>query len=55
MDENGIIVINKARLVAQGYNQEEGIYYEATFVPIARLEAIRMLLTFACFKDFILY
>ena len=49
MDENGIIVRNKARLVAQGLNQEEEIDYEETFAPIARLEAIRMLLAFACF------
>ena len=55
IDENGIIVINKARLVAQGYNQEEWIDYEETFAPVARLEAIRMLLAFACFKDFVLY
>ncbi|WJZ99535.1 hypothetical protein VitviT2T_017971 [Vitis vinifera] len=51
MDENGIIIRNKARLVTQGFNQEEGIDYEETFVPVARLEAIRMLLAFACFKD----
>ena len=44
MDENDIIVKNKARLVAQGFNQEEGIDYEETFVSVARLEAIRMLL-----------
>ena len=55
MDENGIIVRNKTRLVAQGFNQEEWIDYEETFVPVARLEAIRMLLAFACFKDFVLY
>ena len=55
MDENGIIVRNKTRLVAQGFNQEEGIDYEETFAPVARLEAIRMLLAFACFKDFVLY
>ena len=55
MDENDIIVRNKARLVAQGYNQQEGIDYEETFAPIARLEAIRMLLTFAYYKNFILY
>ncbi len=55
MDENDIIVRNKARLVAQGFNQEEGIDYEETFAPVARLEAIRMLLAFACFKDFVLY
>ena len=55
IDENGIIVRNKARLVAQGFNQEEMIDYEETFAPVARLEAIRMLLAFACFKDFVLY
>ena len=54
MDENGIIVRNKERLVAQGFNQEEGINYKETFAPVARLEAIRMLLAFACFKDFFL-
>ena len=53
MDENGIIVRNKARLVAQGFNQEEGIDCEETFAPVARLEAIRMLLAFTCFKDFV--
>ncbi|WJZ82825.1 hypothetical protein VitviT2T_002550 [Vitis vinifera] len=55
MDENGIFIRNKARLVAQSFNQEEGIDYEETFAPIARLEAIRMLLAFACFEDFVLY
>ena len=55
MDENGIIVRNKARFVAQGHNQQEGIDYEETFAPVARLEVIRMLLTFACYKNFILY
>ena len=55
MNENGIIVRNNARLVAQGFNQEEEIDYEETFAPIARLEVIRMLLAFECFKDFVLY
>ena len=55
MDESGIIVRNKARLIAQGYSQEEGINFDKTFAPVARLEAIRMLLAFACFKDFKLY
>ena len=50
MDENDIIVRNKASLVAQGFNQEEGIDYEETFVPVVRLEAIRMLLAFAILK-----
>ncbi|KAH9743819.1 hypothetical protein KPL70_003436 [Citrus sinensis] len=55
MDESGVIVRNKARLVAQGYNQEEGIDFDETFAPVARLESIRMLLAYACHKDFILY
>ena len=41
IDENDIIVRNKARSVVQGYNQEEGIHYEETFASSARLEAIR--------------
>ena len=44
MDENGIIIRNKARLVAQGYNQQEGIDYEETFAPVARLEECYLLL-----------
>ena len=50
-----MITRNKARLVAQGYNQEEGIDYEETYAPVARLEAIRMLLAYSCFKDFKLF
>ncbi|KAJ9557840.1 hypothetical protein OSB04_012454 [Centaurea solstitialis] len=45
-DENGVVIINKARLVAQGYCQEEGIDYEETFAPVARLEAIRIFLAY---------
>ena len=55
MDENGIIIRNKTRLVAQWYNQQEGIDYEETFAPVAILEAIRMLLALASHKNFILY
>ncbi|KAH9671118.1 hypothetical protein KPL70_017229 [Citrus sinensis] len=55
MDETGAVVRNKARLVAQGYNQEEGIDFDETFAPVARLESIRMLLAYVCHKDFILY
>ncbi|KAH9801517.1 Integrase catalytic domain-containing protein [Citrus sinensis] len=55
MDESGVVVRNKARLVAQGYNQEEGIDFDETFAHVARLESIMMLLAYACHKDFILY
>ena len=54
-DELGNITRNKARLVAQGYNQEEGIDYEETFAPVARLEAIRILLAYVCFNNFKIY
>ena len=42
-------------MVAKGYNQEEGINYDETYAPVARLEAIRLLLAFACIMDFRLY
>ncbi|GJS06097.1 retrovirus-related pol polyprotein from transposon TNT 1-94 [Tanacetum coccineum] len=48
LDENGVVTRNKARLVAQGYNQQEGIDYDETYAPIARLESIRILLAYAC-------
>ena len=47
-NENGVIVRNKARLVAQGHSQIERIAYEEIFAPIARLESIRILLAIAC-------
>ncbi|GJU01997.1 retrovirus-related pol polyprotein from transposon TNT 1-94 [Tanacetum coccineum] len=55
LDENGIVSQNKARLVAQGYNQQEGIDYDETYAPIARLESIRILLAYACALDFKLF
>jgi hypothetical protein len=55
MDENGIVFRNKARLVAQGYNQQEGIDYDETFAPVARLESIRILLAYACAHNFKLF
>ena len=55
MDKNDIIVRNAARVVPQGFNQQEGIAYEETFAPVAKLEVIRMLSSFACNKIFILY
>ncbi|GJV52719.1 putative ribonuclease H-like domain-containing protein [Tanacetum coccineum] len=51
-DERGIVVKNKARLVAQGHTQEEGIDYDEVFAPVARIEAIRLFLAYASFKDF---
>jgi hypothetical protein len=48
-------VRNKARLVAQGYSQAEGLDFGETFAPVARLEAIRILLAFATSKAFKLY
>ena len=54
-DELGNITRNKARLVAQGYNQEKGIDYEETFALVARQEEIRILLAYACFNNFKLY
>ncbi|GJU71030.1 putative ribonuclease H-like domain-containing protein [Tanacetum coccineum] len=54
-DERGIVVKNKARLVAQGHTQEEGIDYDEVFAPVARIEAIRLFLAYASFKDFVVY
>ncbi|GJW48581.1 putative ribonuclease H-like domain-containing protein [Tanacetum coccineum] len=54
-DERGIMIRNKARLVAQGYTQEEGIDYDEVFAPVARIEAIRLFLAYASFKDFMVY
>ncbi|GJZ84940.1 retrovirus-related pol polyprotein from transposon TNT 1-94 [Tanacetum coccineum] len=50
-DERGVVVINKARLVARGYRQEEGIDYDEVFAPVARIEAIRIFLAFASYMD----
>ncbi|KAI3684856.1 hypothetical protein L6452_34083 [Arctium lappa] len=55
LDEHGTVTRNKARLVAQGYRQEEGKDYDETFAPVARLEAIRLFLAYAVYKDFIVY
>ncbi|GJT84484.1 retrovirus-related pol polyprotein from transposon TNT 1-94 [Tanacetum coccineum] len=54
-DERGIVIRNKARLVAQGYTQEEGIDYDEVFALVARIEAIRLFLAYASFKDFVVY
>ncbi|GJT31181.1 putative ribonuclease H-like domain-containing protein [Tanacetum coccineum] len=54
-DERGIVIKNKARLITQGYTQEEGIDYDEVFAPVARIEAIRLFLAYALFKDFVVY
>nr|GEZ08250.1 uncharacterized mitochondrial protein AtMg00810-like [Tanacetum cinerariifolium] len=54
-DERGIVVRNKARIVAQGHTQEEGINYEEVFAPVARIEAIRLFLAYASFIGFMVY
>ncbi|GKA44646.1 putative ribonuclease H-like domain-containing protein [Tanacetum coccineum] len=53
--KRGIVIRNKARLVAQGYTQEEGIDYDEVFAPVARIKAIRLFLAYASFKDFMVY
>ncbi|GJV58465.1 putative ribonuclease H-like domain-containing protein [Tanacetum coccineum] len=54
-DERGVVVRNKARLVAQGHRQEEGIDYDEVFTPVARIEAIRIFLAFASYMGFLVY
>ncbi|GKA77629.1 putative ribonuclease H-like domain-containing protein [Tanacetum coccineum] len=54
-DERGIVIRNKARLVAQGHRKEEGIDYEEVFAPVARIEAIRLFLAYASFMGFLVY
>ena len=51
-NENGIVCRNKARLVAKGYSQTEGIDFDESYAPVARLEAIRLFLAFAAQKNF---
>ncbi|GJT28516.1 retrovirus-related pol polyprotein from transposon TNT 1-94 [Tanacetum coccineum] len=55
MDEEGVITKNKARLVAQGYNQQEGIDYEETFAHVTRLEAIKIFLAYPAYMGFVVY
>jgi len=54
-DEHGVVTRNKARLVAQGYTQIEGLDFGETYAPVARLESIRILLAYATHHDFKLY
>nr|GEY16007.1 retrovirus-related Pol polyprotein from transposon TNT 1-94 [Tanacetum cinerariifolium] len=55
LDELGGILKNKPRLVARGYHQEEGIDFEESFAPVARLEAIRIFLAYATHKNMVVY
>nr|GEZ91032.1 putative ribonuclease H-like domain-containing protein [Tanacetum cinerariifolium] len=54
-DERGIVIRNKARLVAQRHTQEERIDYDEVFAPVARIEAIRLFLAYASFMGFTVY
>ncbi|GJZ61754.1 retrovirus-related pol polyprotein from transposon TNT 1-94 [Tanacetum coccineum] len=54
-DEHGTTTKNKARLVAQGYSQEEGIDYDETFAPVVRMEDIGIFLSFATYMNFIVF
>nr|GEW07491.1 hypothetical protein [Tanacetum cinerariifolium] len=54
-DESSLVIRNKARLVAVGYSQQEGIDYEETFTPVARIKPIRLFLAYAAHKDFTVF
>nr|GEV05483.1 retrovirus-related Pol polyprotein from transposon TNT 1-94 [Tanacetum cinerariifolium] len=54
-DESSLVIRNKARLVVVGYSQQEGIDYNETFAPVARIKAIRLFLTYVTHKDFTVY
>ncbi|GKC05201.1 retrovirus-related pol polyprotein from transposon TNT 1-94 [Tanacetum coccineum] len=54
-DESGRVLKNKARLVAQGFRQEEGIDFEESFAPVARIEAIRIFVANAAHKNMTIY
>jgi hypothetical protein len=54
-NEDGIVVKNKSRLVAQGYTQVEGLDFDETFAPVARIETIRILLAYACSRNIKFY
>ncbi|GKG36073.1 retrovirus-related pol polyprotein from transposon TNT 1-94, partial [Tanacetum coccineum] len=54
-DEDQTVIRNKARLVAKGYVQEEGIDFEESFAPVARLEEVRIFVAYAAHKSFPIY
>jgi hypothetical protein len=55
LNENGNIINNKSRIVCKGYSRVEGIDFEETFALVARLEAIKIFLACACFRNFKIY
>nr|GFC35351.1 retrovirus-related Pol polyprotein from transposon TNT 1-94 [Tanacetum cinerariifolium] len=54
-DESSLVIQNKARLIAVGYPQQEGIDYDETFAPVAQIEAIRLFLAYDAHKDFTVF
>nr|GEZ43054.1 retrovirus-related Pol polyprotein from transposon TNT 1-94 [Tanacetum cinerariifolium] len=54
-DEEQTVIRNKSRLVVRGYRQEEGIDFEESFAPVARMEAIRIFLAYAAHKSFTVF
>nr|GEV57099.1 retrovirus-related Pol polyprotein from transposon TNT 1-94 [Tanacetum cinerariifolium] len=54
-NESTLVIQNKARLIAVGYSQQEGIDYDKTFAPVAQIEAIRLFLAYAAHKDFTVF
>nr|GFB58650.1 retrovirus-related Pol polyprotein from transposon TNT 1-94 [Tanacetum cinerariifolium]GFB58672.1 retrovirus-related Pol polyprotein from transposon TNT 1-94 [Tanacetum cinerariifolium] len=54
-DESSLVIRNKARLVAVGYSQQEGIDYDETFAPVSRIKGIRLFLAYAAHKDFTVF
>nr|GFC85679.1 copia protein [Tanacetum cinerariifolium] len=54
-DESSLVIRNKARLVAVGYSQQEGIDYDESFAPVSQIKAIRLFLAYAVHKDFTVF
>ncbi|GJU71723.1 retrovirus-related pol polyprotein from transposon TNT 1-94 [Tanacetum coccineum] len=54
-DEENTVIQNKTRLVVRGYRQEEGIDFEESFAPVARMEAIRIFLAYVAHKSFTVF
>nr|GEY52289.1 hypothetical protein [Tanacetum cinerariifolium] len=54
-DESNLVIQNKSRLVSVGYSQQEGINYDETFVPVARIKSIRLFLAYVAHKDFTVF